>query len=114
MKADDTLSQQATYRSAHGVVWAVQPAELLVLDEIGGHCLHLRYPEAAVWDFLTQGRTLQQISKLLQFLLDGSAEKARTVVDRNARRWLEGGWIVPVGTEPPDANPCVEDQVPYG
>jgi hypothetical protein len=104
MQVDDTRSWQATFRPADGIVWAVQSAGLLVVDEVAGRTLELGYPEAASWDLLTQGRTLQQIGERLRFVLDDPCEDAENLVRVQTRRWLEDGWIVAAGAPPGKAE----------
>ncbi len=83
------------YRTAPGVSWAVVQGGVLV---IGGAPLlsHLLpYPEAAIWDMLGRGRSVEHVARLLPLIGRMSEEDAERLIKDSLRRWSELGLVEP-------------------
>ena len=88
-------SQTMSFKPAAGIVWAVEACGTLVIDEWGGRCLELDYPRAAIWDWLTQGRTVEQVAALTKHVADGSEDAAWSAMHDAVSTWSAEGWIKP-------------------
>jgi hypothetical protein len=87
------------YRPADGIAWAVEATGIVVLDELGGRCLKMDYPKAAIWDLLAQGRTLDGIIGVARFIVDRESEDVGALVREHVVAWLQQGWIVPLNRQ---------------
>ena len=87
------VASMTCYRSAAYVSWAVEATGVLVLDEVDGRALELTYPQAAIWDFLVQGRPLGRVIELTALVAGCSAEAAHHLVAEAVTEWLADGWL---------------------
>ena len=83
------------YAAAPGVAWTVERRGVLLLGD-GGRML--AYPEAAIWDLLVRGNTLDQVSGKLSAIAGVPAEAARRLTGEWVERWSGEGLLTPGGS----------------
>ena len=82
-------------RAAHGVRWVVGRVSLTVLDA-AGTSTRLSYPEAAIWDLISRGRTPAEAAARLVSIASVETHAAEDAVRRAIEDWLASGLIVRV------------------
>ena len=84
-----------SYRSAPDLQWTVETTGLLLVRPATGVCQSLKYPEAALWDFLTRGHGLSKVTKMMRYIggFRDETEAAEYIQDR-LRMWVQAGLVV--------------------
>ena len=85
-------SAVSPYRVAPGVHWIVGRTALTILDG-NGAARTLGYPEAAVWDFVTRGYSLCDVSRLIAPVASLDPPAARQVVQAAVDGWIASGFL---------------------
>jgi hypothetical protein len=80
-------------RCAEQVAWVVEPHGIVLIHLARGRRLELSYPEAAVWDLASRGRSEETIRFLLGLIAGIGPREARTLVDSCLDQWLAEGWL---------------------
>jgi hypothetical protein len=92
---------EPTFASAPGLQWTVESTGLLLVRPDRGVCGVLKYPDAAVWDFVTRGYGLPQIARMTRYIGGFPDEAAaRQFVQERLEAWQKSGWLecTPAGT----------------
>lgn len=94
MESDKTIMQyrQKPQRAGH-VLWAVEPWGVVLFDPRRGLRCELTYPDAAIWDLLARGRTVESIRSLLEGIAAISPEEAGEIVSARLSAWEQDGWL---------------------
>jgi hypothetical protein len=85
----------STYQPAPGISWAVIASGILIIDHWGHRSRRLDYPSAALWDWLAQGRSIQETAALMLQLQDPADNKSLDI-DELVFHWRADGWIIPI------------------
>ena len=83
------------YRTGPRVSWAVVPGGVLVVCGATARDYLLPYPEAAIWDMLGRGRSVEHVARLLPRICGVSRRAAARIIDHGLRRWVELGLLQP-------------------
>ncbi len=75
------------------VGWVVQSGGIDLVDVRGGHLATLRYPEAAVWDFLVKGYARERCATLLAGITGIDFSRALSAVEQCRSEWEARGYI---------------------
>jgi hypothetical protein len=71
----------------------VETTGIRVSDDLGDRSLTLEYPAAAVWEFITQGRSLSDLARLTAAVACLPDDAAGNLIDGLVRTWLSDGWM---------------------
>lgn len=79
------------YRPADAVRWAVEPAGILLLHTAAGTSRFLGYPQAAAWDLIARGDSIERVAaKLCPIASLEPAEVETMLVEFTASLLAEG------------------------
>ena len=87
------LAAHALWRVPGQVAWVVEPYGLALIHLADGHRLELSYPEAAVWELVTRGRSVEAILSMLELIAGIGPSEAQTLVDSCLAQWIADGWL---------------------
>ena len=79
------------YKPAPGVRWTVEREGVQVC--FAGGAVFLRYPQAAVWDLLARGQTVDEAIRKLRFIAALDPQAATQLVTDECRRWCSQGLL---------------------
>jgi hypothetical protein len=85
--------RQRACHVARYVAWVVEPHGVLLIHMARGRRRELGYPEAAVWDLVTRGRSGETIRSMLESIAGIGPQEARTLVDSCLVQWRAEGWL---------------------
>ncbi len=91
------MSEPATYRSAPGLSWLVEPDGLVLTSSVTGAVHRLRYPEAAVWDWISRGESWAGTVRNTGAVARLDPEAAQRLVRGAVCAWVEAGLLVARG-----------------
>ncbi|MDR2801243.1 MAG: hypothetical protein LBB52_08295 [Desulfovibrio sp.] len=80
-------------RCAGHVTWIVEPHGVVLINSTQGLRRELAYPEAAVWDLATRGRSEETIRSMLELIAGIGPRQARELVGSCLDQWAEEGWL---------------------
>ncbi|MDR1489918.1 MAG: hypothetical protein LBS65_05450 [Desulfovibrio sp.] len=80
-------------RCAGHVTWVVEPHCVVLFDSTRNLRHELAYPEAAVWDLITRGRSEETIRSMLELIAGIGPREARELVGSRLDLWAEEGWL---------------------
>ena len=88
-----TRAKDGKFVSNANVSWAVESdgVRLIRRDTAAGICL--RYPQAALWDFVCRQVPQTHVRKMFAVLTKLAEEDADHLVRTTLDQWLEAGWI---------------------
>ena len=93
MTATGTRPDLASVCPAPFVRWSVESFGVRITDDLGIRSLALEYPAAAVWEFITQGRSLSDVARLTGAVACLPDEAAHGLIDALVRTWLSDRWL---------------------
>ncbi|MEK7407750.1 MAG: hypothetical protein AAB225_21970 [Acidobacteriota bacterium] len=82
------------YRCPPQVAWTVESDGILLLNAATASSRRLRYPEAAVWDWISRGESCDRIMRKTAAVAKMETETARRLVLEAVRSWVEAGFLV--------------------
>ena len=85
------------YAAASGVAWSVERRGVLVFGADGRGGRMLSYPQAAVWDLVVRGNTMDKVSEQLSAIAAVSEEAAKQIARVAVAQWREQGLLVEGG-----------------
>lgn len=75
---------------APGIRWAVEQDGVMIFASTGS--TRLTYPEAALWDLLTSGRSLDDCTRLFAIITSAPEHEARHTITQTLQNWANAGW----------------------
>jgi hypothetical protein len=85
-------------RPAAHIHWAVEIDGVVILNEEDGSSVKLAYPQAAIWDFITRGESMEQITGKIAVIAAMAPAAAERLVTRTRAELLQRGFLSPEGT----------------
>ena len=88
------MGSATRYRCPRHVAWSVEPDGVLLVNTAGATARRLRYPEAAVWDWLSRGDSCAGATRKTAALAKLDPAAAERLVLEAVRSWVEAGFLV--------------------
>jgi hypothetical protein len=85
---------KAVYRAALHVRWVIDNCRIQVVDEKVNRVRQLDYPEAAIWDFVSRGRSLDQTLQMLCAIYPIDTHEAERMVRLCLQEWVQDGLVM--------------------
>lgn len=80
------------------VRWSVESFGIRLSDDLGRRSLALEFPAAAVWEFITQGRSQAETAHLTSAVTGLADDAARTLVADLTQAWRSDHWLTAAPT----------------
>lgn len=91
--SDDNNRGSVRWSCGPHILWSVLDDGLLVINRRSGATRRMGYPEAAVWDLLSRGRSMDQVHAFLGAVLKTDQARAQLRMDRFLELWSEAGFF---------------------
>ena len=87
----DQRTAARRYACKPEVAWVVEDDGILLVNRATGTTRFLGYPEAAVWDLLSRGRSFARAVSTLRATTERDAAEAERLVRDCIRQWVDAG-----------------------
>jgi len=84
-------------RPAGAIRWAAEIDGIVLLNDQTGKCIKLAYPQAALWDFITRGDSLKQITRKLALVASLESAAAERLAAEAITLLMRDGFLLREG-----------------
>jgi hypothetical protein len=87
-----TLSQK-TYTLSPHLKWLVETNGIYIIKEDTEDGVFLKYPEAAIWDLVSQGCDLNHIIPFINHICSTDSYESNRIIMTSIEQWADLGFI---------------------
>lgn len=83
----DKPSSATVLHCRQDICWTVENNGLLLIDRTAGTVIHMDYPDAALWDFVSREIPLPKIIAMMSAITGKSAQDTKIRIAETLARW---------------------------
>jgi hypothetical protein len=81
------------FRPAESIQWAVEIDGVVLIDSRSGRTVKLAYPQAALWDFMVRGDSLDQMTRKMALVASIDSDRSEIWVEQTIAELVRDGFI---------------------